>query len=172
MNPPRPEPLPPLLADLARKTKGFMAVAEGEMLCGLARSALATFRLPMVEIGSYCGLSSIYLGHVAKEMDGLLYSIDHHRGSEENYPPFEYFDSSLIDPISTKMDTLPFFRRTIELADLEAVVVAVVGESTRIATGWDTPLSLLFIDGGHGPLPCWLDYLLWHEKLDRTYVCI
>ena len=44
---------------------------------------------------------------------------------------------------------------------LEDVVVAVVGESTRVAESWRTPLSLLFVDGGHGAEPAQADYAGW-----------
>jgi predicted O-methyltransferase YrrM len=59
------------------------------------------------------------------------------------------------------MDTLPSFRRTIQRAGLEDQVVAVVGRSTTVSRWWRTPLSLLFIDGGHGEQPARDDYEGW-----------
>ena len=59
------------------------------------------------------------------------------------------------------MDTLPTFRATMHDAGLEDVVVAVVGQSPTVARYWTTPLSLLFIDGGHGEEPARLDYEGW-----------
>ncbi|MBV9934835.1 MAG: class I SAM-dependent methyltransferase, partial [Actinobacteria bacterium] len=46
-------------------------------------------------------------------------------------------------------------------AGLEDQVVAVVGQSTTVSALWRTPLSLLFIDGGHGEEPAWADYNGW-----------
>ena len=90
-----------------------------------------------------------------------MVSVDHHRGSEENQAGWEHHDSSLVDPDTGRMDTLRSFRRTIERAGLEDVVVAVVGESTAVARLWRTPLSLVFVDGGHGAVPAHADYEGW-----------
>ena len=90
-----------------------------------------------------------------------MFTVDHHRGSEENQAGWEHHDPSLVDPATGRMDTLPFFRRTIEEAGLEDVVVAVVGESAAVAAYWRTPLSLLFVDGGHGEEPAHADYAGW-----------
>ncbi len=114
-----------------------------------------------LEVGSYCGKSACYLGAAARDRDLTLYCVDHHRGSEENQPGWEWHEPDLIDPHTGRIDTLPFFRRTVADAGLEDVVVAVVGDGPRVATTWATPLALLFIDGGHGEEPARLDYELW-----------
>ncbi len=90
-----------------------------------------------------------------------MFSVDHHRGSEENQAGWEHHDASLVDARTGRIDTLPFFRRTIEDAGLEDVVVAVVGDSATVAAHWRTPLSLLFVDGGHGEVPARADYAGW-----------
>lgn len=120
---------------------------------------------PFLEVGSYCGKSAIYLGTAAAELGRLLYALDHHRGSEENQAGWEHHDSSLVDLTVGLMDTLPVFRRTIFDAGLESTVVALVGHSAPIAASWQTPLSLLFIDGGHGEKPAHDDYEGWTPKL-------
>jgi predicted O-methyltransferase YrrM len=120
---------------------------------------------PLLEIGTYCGKSAIYLGAAAREAGTLLFTIDHHRGSEENQTGWEHHDPTLVDPEVGKMDTLPVFRRTIHDAGLEGTVVAVVGDSPRIAAHWSTPLALVFIDGGHGPEPAHADYEAWSPKV-------
>jgi predicted O-methyltransferase YrrM len=120
---------------------------------------------PLLEVGSYCGKSACYLGPVARRMGTVLYCVDHHRGSEENQAGWEWHEPDLVDPDIGKLDTLPFFRRTVHDAGLEDVVLAVVGDSPTVAANWTTDLSLLFIDGGHGEHPARLDYELWTPKV-------
>jgi predicted O-methyltransferase YrrM len=147
------------LLRLARGVRGFMPPGEGLALHRLARERLP--HGPVLEVGSYCGKSAVYLGAAASEVGGVVFAVDHHRGSEENQAGWEHHDSDLVDERTGRMDTLPFFRRTIEEAGLEDVVVALVGESARVAAYWRTPLSLLFIDGGHGEDPAHADYTGW-----------
>lgn len=121
--------------------------------------------LPFVEIGSYCGRSTVWLGGAARECDTVVFAVDHHRGSEENQSGWEHHDPNVVDPRTGLMDTLPHFRATIHEAHLEDVVVAVVGDSARVAAAWRTPLSFLFIDGGHGAEPARRDYAGWVPHL-------
>ena len=116
---------------------------------------------PMLEVGSYCGKSAVYLGTAARAVGRVLYALDHHRGSEENQAGWEHHDSEVVDPGIGRMDTLPFFRRAVHEAGLEDVVVAVVGQSPTVARHWSTPLAFVFIDGGHGEEPARLDYEGW-----------
>ena len=124
---------------------------------GLAAAALG----PLLEVGSWCGKSAVYLGDAAEQRGTVLFCVDHHRGSEENQPGWEHHDPELVDPRTARIDTLPWFRRTVEDAALEGTVVAVVGESTRVAAHWRTPLGLVFVDGGHGRGPAHADYEAW-----------
>ncbi len=119
----------------------------------------------MLEVGTYCGKSAIYLGAAARARGSVLFTVDHHRGSEENQAGWEHHDETLIDPVTGRFDTLPTFRRTISGAGVEDVVVAVIGESTTVAAHWTTPLAFLFIDGGHGSDVAWADYRAWTPKL-------
>jgi predicted O-methyltransferase YrrM len=147
------------LLALARAARGFMPDDEGLALHRLARERLP--HGPVLEVGSYCGKSALYLGAAARAVGGVVFTIDHHHGSEENQPGWEHHDPTLVDPRTGRMDTLPAFRMTIEDAGLEDVVVAVVGDSAVVAAHWRTPLSLLFIDGGHGEAPAHADYDGW-----------
>jgi MMP 1-O-methyltransferase len=149
----------PELRKHAEAARGFMPVDEGQALyeAGLAVAVDG----PLLEVGSYCGKSAVYLGAAARERGRVLFSVDHHRGSEENQPGWEWHEPDLVDPAVCKMDTLPLFRRTVHDAGLEGTVVAVVGDSPRIAAIWATPLALLFIDGGHGVEPARSDYERW-----------
>jgi predicted O-methyltransferase YrrM len=126
-----------------------------------ARSGLG----PLLEVGTYCGKSAVYLGAAAREAGTLLVTVDHHRGSEENQAGWEHHDATVVDPRSGRMDTLPFARRAIEEAGLEDSVVLVVGASTTVAAVWSTPLALVFIDGGHGEEVAWADYQAWTPRV-------
>lgn len=139
--------------------KGFLDPAEGEVLY---RTALAQApHGPCLEIGGYCGKSSVYIGAACQQHAELHFSIDHHRGSEENQPGWEYFDEEVWDGDAEAVDTLPFFRRTIRQAGLEGTVIPIIGRSIDIATRWATPLSFLFIDGGHTMEHALNDYRGW-----------
>jgi predicted O-methyltransferase YrrM len=144
----------------AEAARGFMPPDEGIALHEAA-GAGPVGGSPLLEVGSYCGKSAIYLGAAARQRDTVLYSLDHHRGSEENQAGWEHHEPDLVDPEVGRMDTLPVFRRTVHDAGLEGWVVAVVGESATVGRHWATPLSLLFIDGGHGPEPAHRDYDTW-----------
>ena len=135
---------------------------EGDALHEAAMMAAdAVPTSPFVEVGSYCGRSTVWLGGAARATGRTLFAVDHHFGSEENQPGWEWHDESLVDPRTGRMDTLPFFRATIIDAGLASSVVTVVGDSPTIARNWTTPLAFLFIDGGHGVEPATLDYELW-----------
>jgi predicted O-methyltransferase YrrM len=147
------------LVEVARAAKGFMPDDEGIALNTAGRDAGGVG--PLLEVGSYCGKSAVYLGAAARAAGTVLFSVDHHRGSEENQAGWEHHDPELVDPATGRMDTLPFFRRTIERAGLDDAVVAVVGDSPAIATHWRTPLGLVFVDGGHALDVVLADYEAW-----------
>jgi len=146
----------PALLEHALAAKGFMPLDEGEFLYGTAVARLGEG--PALEIGTYCGKSGIYLGAAARVAGSTVYTLDHHRGSEENQAGWEHHDTSVVDPEFDLMDTLPTFRKTIARAGLEDEVIAVVGRSTTVAKHWRTPVALLFIDGGHSEEPAQADY--------------
>ena len=139
-----------------------MPVEEGDALHEAAVAAAATVpSAPFVEIGSYCGRSTIWLAAAARETGTVVFAVDHHRGSEENQAGWEHHDSSLVDARTGEMDTLPRFRDTIRASGLEDRVVAMVGQSPVIARYWAMPAALVFIDGGHGVEPARADYAGW-----------
>ena len=139
--------MPAELQRAADEATGFMPADEGTELFGQACTALP--HGPALEIGTYCGKSAIYLGAAASLVGGTVLTVDHHRGSEEHQPGWEYHDATLVDPACNRIDTLGRFRATLAGAGLEEHVVAIVGRSTTVAAVWNTPLALLFIDGGH-----------------------
>ncbi len=144
---------------LIDSVKGFLDKEEGQRIYEVA--AIASCMGPCLEIGSYCGKSALYLGAACRETGGLVFSIDHHRGSEEQQPGEGYFDPDSYDPRTGRVDTLPLFRRTLEKADLEDIVLPLVGRSAVFARYWSIPLGLVFIDGGHTYAAAVRDYTGW-----------
>ena len=148
---------------VALACKGFLDDDEGLRLHELAcRQAPLG---PIVEIGSYCGKSSIYLAAGARRAGGVVLCVDHHRGSEEHQPGEGYHDPDLFDAATERMDSLPELRRNIARAALEDCTVLVVSPSTRFARVWSTPLGMVFIDGGHSAEAANADYEAWAPKL-------
>ncbi len=145
--------------DLIDSVKGFLDPLEGRRLYETAREACKMG--PCLEIGSYCGKSTLYLGWGCRENNGILYSIDHHAGSEEQQPGEEYFDPETFDPKSCAINTFPIFQQTIRKGGLEETVVPIVAKSHVVARMWSTPLSLVFIDGGHSYEAAFTDYSCW-----------
>ncbi len=151
--------MPAELQQAAETAKGFMPPAEGRALYEIAREYA---RLgPVVEIGTYCGKSTIYLAAAVRSHGQRVVTVDHHHGSEENQPGWEYHDPSLVDPRTGRLDTLPAFRATLSGAGVEEQVIAVVGRSADVAALWRTPIGMLFIDGGHTDEAAQADYQGW-----------
>ena len=151
--------------------KGFLDKEEGR--CLYERALTASRRGPCLEIGSYCGKSTIYLGSACRENNGILFSIDHHRGSEEQQPGEEDFDPDLFDAESGRVDSFREFRRMMEKAGLEDTIVPIVCRSEVAARSWTTPLSLVFIDGGHSSEAASTDYQCWSRHImPRGYLLI
>jgi MMP 1-O-methyltransferase len=147
------------LFELSEQVTGFMPADEGRTLYDIAVRYLDGS--VGVEIGTYCGKSTLLLGAAAQQTASVIYTIDHHHGSEEHQPGWEYHDTSLVDEVTGLFDTLPTFRRTLDAAGLDDHVVAVVGKSPVVARGWRAPLQLLFIDGGHSETAANQDFEGW-----------
>ncbi len=155
--------MPAHLAAAAEAATGFMPADEAGLLYTVALQHLGSG--PGMEIGTYCGKSAIHLGAAARATDSIVFTLDHHRGSEEHQVGWDYHDASLADA-DGRIDTLPRFRETIAAAGLEEEVVAIVGRSATVARVWRTPLSLVFIDGGHTIEHATTDYLGWARWVD------
>lgn len=151
------------LVEVAARTKGFLPTGEALALhaAGLVGGQVG----PLLEVGSYCGLSALFLGSAARERGTVLLTVDHHRGSEETQPGWEHHDPEVVDPRTGRMDTLPFLRRTLEEAGLEDVVIPIVGDSPTVAPVIAGGLGLVFIDGGHALDVAMADYEAWSGHL-------
>jgi len=147
----------------AEAAPGFMPAEEGFALYAAAYDAAR--HGPVLEIGSYCGKSTVYLAAAAREYGQLVISVDHHRGSEEHQPGWEYHDPALVDPHTNRIDTLPTFRRVLYDAGVEDTVVAIVARSRTVAAIWSTPLGMVFVDGGHTVSAATEDYNGWSPHI-------
>lgn len=153
------------LRTIALATKGFMPADEGDALFEAAlRAAAAVPGLPMVEVGSYCGRSTVWLGAAARTCGVVLYAVDHHGGSEENQAGWEWHDTELLNDAG-RIDTLPFFRETMRRAELTGTVRECVGDSHVIGREWKLPLAFCFVDGGHGRDVARGDYRAWSSHV-------
>lgn len=151
-------PTPKLPIDID-SIKGFLAEDEGAALYDYA---LAASKLgPCLEIGSYCGKSTVYLGHACQQNGRTLFALDHHRGSEEHQLGEEYHDPDLYDSGVELMDSFRTFRTTMRNANLDDTVVPIVSSSAIASRDWATPLGMLFIDGGHSEEAAQTDFQSW-----------
>ena len=150
------------LRAVAEAAPGFMPEDEGLALFEAALSAPA--ELPWLEVGTYCGKSAVYLGAAARDAGTVLFTIDHHRGSEEHQVGEEYHDPLLAGP-DGEVDTLPAFRATMRKAALDSHVIGIVAQSEIVARAWSGSLGLVFIDGGHSPRAATADYEGWHPRV-------
>ena len=143
--------------------KGFMPNHEGEALMSWAKNFSKIG--PLLEIGSFCGKSSIYLGLAAKEKNQVVFTIDHHKGSEEHQLNEEYFDPEIYDESLNSVNTFPLFLKNIRIFDLEDSVIPIVSSSARVAKGWNKNLGMVFIDGSHSLKSATLDYESWGSHI-------
>ncbi len=151
--------------EVARAAKGFLPEDEADALRAAAHRAGPGVWL---EVGTYCGKSTVHLAVVAREVGARLITLDHHRGSEENQPGWEWHDTALVDPHAGRLDTLPHVRRTLFDAGVEEAVNLVVGTTQQVARWWTTPLSFLFLDGNHTEEVAQHDYAAFAPHVVRN----
>ena len=151
------------LAAAVESTVGFMSVNEGE---ALHDTALSASRGTWLEIGTYCGKSTLMLGDVARTVGAWLVTVDHHHGSEENQSGWEWHDQTLVDPRSGWLDTFPHFR--LVLNSLVDVYSAVVADTKVVPAWWNSSVELLFLDGNHTEETAQHDYYAFAKHLVPT----
>lgn len=156
--------IPDLPADIDQ-IKGFLTEGEGQAL--YEHASRASRSGPVLEIGSYCGKSTIYLGLACRDTNSTVFALDHHRGSEEHQKGEFFHDPDLYDSKEDVMDSFREFRRNITNAGLDEFVVPVVAGSDSAARHWQTPLAMVFIDGGHSLDAALTDYRCWMPHLKR-----
>ena len=143
--------------------KGFIDHNEGICLYNYALNS--SKKGPILEIGSYCGKSTIYIATAAKKYSGCVYSVDHHTGSEENQVGWEYHDIELFDEETGRINSFPEFMRNLRKANLLDTVVPIVSDSSLVSRYWKIPLSMVFIDGGHTMEAAFNDFSNWKDKI-------
>jgi predicted O-methyltransferase YrrM/GNAT superfamily N-acetyltransferase len=155
--------LDPHLQAAAEAATGFMPLAEGLAL----HDAVAALEVagPVLEVGTYQGRSTLFLAAGAQASGRVVVTVDHHRGSEEHQPGWEYHDPAMVDPGTGRVDTLPGLRRTLARAGVEDGVVVVVARAERLAATWSTQLALLFLDGSHTEESARRDEAAWVRHL-------
>lgn len=142
--------------------KGFMPEHEGKALYKWARK-FSEYG-PLLEIGTYCGKSSMFLSEGAQANNQYVYTIDHHMGSEEHQVNEEYFDIEIFDELSKSINSFPLFLKNINNFGIKNIV-PIVNESSLVAESWNSPLAMVFIDGGHSLETAMNDFRSWHEKI-------
>ena len=145
-----------------RDIKGFMPEHEGKALYKWARK-FSEYG-PLLEIGTYCGKSSMFLSEGAQANNQYVYTIDHHMGSEEHQVNEEYFDIEIFDELSKRINSFPLFLENINNFGIKNIV-PIVNESSLVAESWNSPLAMVFIDGGHSLETAMNDFISWHEKI-------
>ncbi|MBE9537839.1 MAG: class I SAM-dependent methyltransferase [Proteobacteria bacterium] len=155
----------PDLPDDINEIKGFLADDEAAAL--YEHALLASTSGPVLEIGSYCGKSTIYLGLACKRNNRTVYALDHHRGSEEHQLGEFFHDPDLYDEGVGLMDTFREFRKNIRAAGLDDIVIPIVAGSELASRDWQTTLAMVFIDGGHSLDAALTDYRCWTPHLMR-----
>tara|TARA_B100000242_G_scaffold186011_1_gene133698 strand:- start:182 stop:775 length:594 start_codon:yes stop_codon:yes gene_type:complete len=119
----------------------------------------------VLEIGTYCGKSTLNFALVAKKIDGLIYTIDHHTGSEEHQLGEEYHDEDLYDNRLEKFNTLPEFLKNLKSSNLGNYIIPILSKSSEASKTFLETISLLFIDGGHSHEAALIDYNSWKDKI-------
>ena len=145
--------------------KGFLDLNEGIALYEeVKRVSENNF---CVEIGSYCGKSTCFIGQACKENKSKLITIDHHKGSEEQQLGELYFDAEVYDEKLGRVNTLPLLEKNLAKFDLEDVVKPLVMDSISASKIVENNADLIFIDGSHTFESAESDYELWKNKIKK-----
>ena len=145
--------------------KGFLELNEGIALYEeVKRVSKNNF---CVEIGSYCGKSTCFIGQACKENKSKLITIDHHKGSEEQQLGELYFDAEVYDEKLGRVNTLPLLEKNLAKFDLEEVVKPLVMDSISASKIVENNADLIFIDGSHTFESAESDYELWKNKIKK-----
>jgi len=143
--------------------KGFMPSHEGLALTKWAEE-FSSYG-PALEIGTFGAKSSLYIATGTSINDQLVYTIDHHSGSEEHQLGEEYFDSDIYDKRLGRINTVPLMQANLQQFDESKWVIPIIANANSVAPSWRTELGLLFIDGSHTEVSAINDYDNWNSKI-------
>lgn len=141
---------------------GWSLPGEFETLTKYASTCVG----PWVEIGSYCGRSTVALGKEAQRHGHVVFAVDPHRGNPEmdageacHHP----------DVWAREHGSLSVLIDHIRKHGLEGTVVPVVGAGQAFAETGIRP-GFVFIDADHSYAGCKQDFNTWAELLDPSGV--
>jgi hypothetical protein len=128
------------------KIPGWLETNEGRFLEKISRIT-KSLKGDIVEIGSFCGKSTIYLAQSGSN----VYAIDPHKGNigeEKNYA-----------------STYKEFIRNLKSANVIDTVTPLVTTSLHASKNWRKPIRILFIDGLHDEKNATQDFNVWTPYL-------
>ena len=143
--------------------KGFMPSHEGLALTKWAEEF--SHYGPALEIGTFGAKSALYIAAGSSILNQLVYTIDHHSGSEEHQLGEEYFDPEIYDEKLGRVNTVPLMQSNLQQFDESKWVVPILANANSVAPSWGIELGLLFIDGSHTEISAMNDYDNWRSKL-------
>jgi predicted O-methyltransferase YrrM len=131
---------------------GWLSRTEGRLLFRLAKRCRA--RGAIVEIGSWKGKSTIWLGHGTREGRGQkIHAIDPHCGVIYK------------DETAEAKPTFADFQRNIAIAGVADMVIPHVDFSESVARTFSEPVEFIFIDGLHDYQSVKNDFETWFPKV-------
>ena len=143
--------------------KGFMPSHEGLALTKWAEEF--SHYGPALEIGTFGAKSALYIAAGTSIHNQLVYTIDHHSGSEEHQRGEDYFDPEIFDEKLGRINTVPLMQANLQQFDESKWVIPILANANSIAPSWKIELGLLFIDGSHTEKSAMNDYENWNSKL-------
>lgn len=143
--------------------KGFMPSHEGQALTKWAKKF--SQHGPALEIGTFGAKSALYIAAGISTNNQLIYTIDHHLGSEEHQLGEEYFDSDIYDNHLGRVNTVPLMQANLQQFDESKWIIPIIADANVLAPNWKQELGLLFIDGSHTETSAENDYDNWSSKI-------
>jgi glycosyltransferase involved in cell wall biosynthesis len=152
------------ILDRMRPVEGWLRDEEAELLIAGTRRAVKELAVPIVvEIGSFCGKSTIVLASAARtaNSNARVFAVDPHHGvvgAEDG-----------LDGLRVGPPTFERFQRSIADAGLAEMIEPIRLHSFEVP--WRSPIAFLFIDGLHGYSSVARDFFHFEQHLlEGAYV--
>ena len=153
------------MLDKINSLKGYMPLHEGEALAKWAEKFSKVG--PILEIGTFGGKSAAFLAYGSRKNNQIVYTIDHHQGSEEHQLGEEYFDQENFDETLNRVNTIPLLQKNLEEVKEITNIIPIIGDANTISQSWQTRLGMLFIDGSHSFESASNDYENWKHLIEK-----